>query len=85
MHSESTTVGNMAGFEDLTIHQMGLKKEDPCWGEQLTLWLGKLKTEVQILSMQAHGVRINRLYEMYRYIMPGFALWHLRYNYLKMV
>ncbi|MCJ1346491.1 hypothetical protein MMC31_004708, partial [Peltigera leucophlebia] len=85
MHSESTTVGNMAVFEDLTIHQMGLKKEDPCWGERLTLWWGDLKTEVQILSMQAHGVRMNRPYKIYRHIMPGLALWHLRYNYLKMV
>lgn len=75
----------MSVFEDLVIRQIGLTKEDPRWAELLTLWWGDLKTEVQMISMQAHGVGMKRPFDRYQHIMPGLALWHLRFNYLKMV
>lgn len=59
MASESTTAGNISVFEDLNINQLGLKKEDPRFGELLTLWWGDLKTEVQMLSMQGLGVGMD--------------------------
>lgn len=77
--------GNLSVFEDLNIVQMGLDKSDARWDDWLTLWWGDLKTEVQMLSMQAHGVRSNRAYDRYQHLFPGLALWHLRFNYLKMI
>ena len=38
-----------------------------------------------MLSIQAHGVRSNRAYDRYQHLFPGLALWHLRFNYLKMI
>lgn len=85
MHNESSTAGNMGVYEDLIIHQMGFDKNDKSFDEDLTIWWGDLKTEVQMLSMQAHGVGMDRPYDRYQQIFPGLALWHLRFNYLKMV
>lgn len=38
MASENTTAGNITVFEDLNIGQLGLDKDDPRFGELLTLW-----------------------------------------------
>lgn len=38
-----------------------------------------------MLSMQNHGLGMDRPYDRYQHIFPGLALWHLRFNYLKMV
>lgn len=64
---------------------MGIEKTDLRWEDWLTIWWGDLKTEVQMLGMQAHGVKMDRAYDRYQHIFPGLALWHLRFNYLKMV
>lgn len=85
MYSESSTAGNIGVFDDLALKQMGLEKEDIRWDNLLTLWWGGLKTEVQMLSMQGHGIGANRSFETYKHLMPGLALWHLRFNYLKMI
>lgn len=86
MFSESSTVGNMSVFEDLNVNQMGIDKIDPRWDDWLTIWWGDLKTKVQMLSMQSHGMGIiDRSYDRYQHLFPGLALWHLRFNYLKMV
>lgn len=86
MFSESFVVGHMSVFEDLNVKQMGIEKTDPCWGDWLTIWWGDLKTVVQILSMQNHGMGlVDRPYNRYQHMFPGLALWHLRFNYLKMV
>lgn len=85
MFSESSTAGSLSVFEDLNIVQIGLDKSDARWDDWLTLWWGDLKTEVQMLSMQAHGIRSNRAYDRYQHLFPGLALWHLQFNYLKMI
>lgn len=85
MHSESTTAGNIAVFEDLAIRQMGLTKDDSRWGDLLTLWWGDLKTEVQMLGIQSNGIGSKRPFKSYQHIMPGLALWHLRFNYFKKI
>lgn len=36
-------------------------------------------------AMQNGGIGMNRAYDRYQHIFPGLALWHLRFNYLKMV
>ena len=59
MASESTTVGNINVFEDLNFHQLGLSKEDPRFNDLLIIWWDDLKTEVQMLSMQAYGVGMD--------------------------
>lgn len=85
MANESTTAGNISVFEDLVIGQLGLDKDDPRFGELLTLWWGDLKTEVQMLGMKGLGVGNKRAYDCYKHLFAGLALWHLRFNYLKMV
>ena len=85
MASESTTAGNISVFEDLNINQLGLEKDALRWEDLLTIWWGDLKMEVQMLSMQNYGIGMNRAYDRYQHIFPGLALWHLRFNYLKMV
>lgn len=85
MASENTTAGNISVFEDLNINQLGLTKDDPRFNESLYIWWGDLKTEVQMLSMQNYGIGMDRPYDRYQHIFPGLALWHLRFNYLKMV
>ena len=74
MASESITAGNISVFEDLNINQIGWDKDDPRFNEHLTLWWGDLKTEVQMLSMQALGASCIRAYDCYQYIFPGLAL-----------
>ena len=85
MFSESSLAGNQSVFEDLNVIQMGIDKSDARWDEFLTIWWGDLKTEVQMLSMQANGCGMDRAYDRYQHIFPGLALWHLRFNYLKMI
>ena len=85
MSNESTIAGNISVFEDLTIQQLGLDKDDSHFNELLTLWWGDLKTEVLILRMKRLGVRSKRAYDRYEYLFPGLALWHLCFNYLKMI
>lgn len=74
MASENTTAGNISAFEEPSLNQLGLKKEDPQFGELLTIWRSDLKTEVQILSMQGYGVGMDRPYDRYQHIFPGLAL-----------
>lgn len=85
MANESTTAGNISVFEDLNIYQLVLDKDDPHFGDLLTLWWGDLKTEVQMLGMKGIGVGSKQAYDRYEHFFPGLALWHLRFNYLKMV
>lgn len=85
MASESTTARNINIFEELNINQLSLAKDDPCFDELLYIWWGDLKTEVQMLSMQNYRLGMDRPYDRYQHIFPGFALWHLRFNYLKIV
>ena len=85
MASESTTAGNIGVFEYLNINQHGLEKDALKWEELPIIWWGDLKTEVQMLSMQNYGIGMNRVYDRYQHIFPGLALWHLHFNYLKMV
>lgn len=85
MASENITAGNISVFEELNINQLGLAKDDLCFHELLYIWWGDLKTEVQMLSMQNHVLGMDHPYDQYQHIFPGLALWHLRFNYLKMV
>ncbi|MCJ1461627.1 hypothetical protein MMC07_000224 [Pseudocyphellaria aurata] len=85
MFSESSTARNIAVFDDLNVIQMGIEKSDPRWNDWHTIWWGDLKTEIQMRSMQNVGSKARRPYERYQYIFLGLALWHLRFNYLKMV
>ena len=85
MASESTTARNIIVFEEFNINQFGLAKDNLCFDEFLYIWWGDLKTEVQMLSMQNYELGMDRLYDRYQHIFPGLALWHLRFNYLKMV
>ncbi len=83
--SDKSSAGNISVFEDLNINQLGLAKDDPRFDEFLYIWWGDLKTEVQMLSMQNYGIGMDRAYDRYQHIFPGLALWHLRFNYLKMI
>ena len=85
MALESTKAGNMSVFEDLAIHELGFKKEDPRFNEALTVWWGDQKTEILMLNMQELGANMDMPYDRYQHIFPGLALWHLRFNYLKMI
>ncbi|MCJ1471183.1 hypothetical protein MMC07_009831, partial [Pseudocyphellaria aurata] len=85
MFNESSTTGNISVFEDLNVHQIGIEKTDPQWEDWLTIWWGNLKTEIQMKSMQNIGRDARLPYDCYQHIFPGLALWHLRFNYLKMV
>lgn len=85
MASENTTAGNISVFEGLALYQLGLTREDPRFANILTILWGDLKTEVQMQSMQGLGAGMNRPYNRYQHIFPGLALWHLRFNYLKMI
>lgn len=38
-----------------------------------------------MLSMQTHGVGMKRPFDQYQHIIPGLALRHLRFSYLKMI
>ena len=85
MFSKSSTAGNIAVFEDLNVNQMGIEKIDAQWNDWLTIWWGDLKTEIQMLGLQVNGTGAHQAYNRYQHIFPGLALWHLRFNYLKMV
>lgn len=85
MFNKSSTAGNIDVFKDFNMIQMGIKKNDPHWAYWLIICWGDLKTQVQMLGMQTIGIGINRPYNRYQHIFPGLLLWHLRFNYLKMV
>lgn len=85
MFSESSLSGNQSVFKDLNVVQMGIDKENARWNDWLTIWWGDQKSEAQMLGMQANGIRMDRAYDRYQHIFPGLALWHLRFNYLKMI
>ena len=85
MFSESSIAGNMVVYKDLVINQMGFDKSDEGFAEDLTLWWGDLKTDVQMISMQGQGIGMDWPYDRYQQILPGLALWHLRFKFLKIV
>ncbi|MCJ1464122.1 hypothetical protein MMC07_002735, partial [Pseudocyphellaria aurata] len=85
MHSESSLAGSIAVFEDLNVRQMGIEPLDAQWNDRLTIWWGDLKTEILMRSMQNQDKNEKLPYHQYRHIFPGLALWHLRFNYLKMI
>lgn len=85
MHNKNSLSGNIGLFEDLNVIQIGIDKTDVWWNDWLTIWWDVLKTEVQMLDMQSHGVGMDWAYDWYQHIFLGLALWHLRFNYLKMV
>lgn len=64
---------------------MGIEKDDDRWNNWLMIWWGDQKTEIQMLGMQANSIRMDWAYDRYQHIFPSLALWHLRFNYLKMV
>lgn len=35
--------------------------------------------------MQSQSIGMNRPYDQYQHLFPGLVLWHLRFNYLKMI
>ena len=85
MFSENLLAGNQSVFKDLNVIQLGINKTDARWNELLTIWWGDQKTKIQMLSMQANGIRMDWPYDRYQHMFPGLAFWSLRFNYLKMV
>lgn len=83
--NKSAIAGSISVFEDFNISQLGLNKDDPHFDELLTLWWEYLKTEVQMLGMKGLRVRSKRAYNQYKHLFASLALWHLCFNYLKMV
>lgn len=72
--SESSTAGNIAVFEDLNVNQMGIKKTDCQSNDWLTICLGDLKTEIQMVELQINGTGMHQVYDRYQHIFPGLAL-----------
>lgn len=64
---------------------MGIKKENLCWEDHLTIWWGDMKSKIQMLSIQGYGVGMDCFFEYYQYFMRDRALWYLHFNYLKIV
>lgn len=85
MVNKSITVENISIFKKLNINQLGLAKDDLCFDKLLYICWRDLKTEVQMLSMQNYGLGMDRPYDQYQHIFSGLALWHLHFNYFKMV
>lgn len=83
--SESITARNISIFKELNINQLGLVKDDSCFDEIFYILWGDLKTEVQIISMQNYRLKMDCPYDCYKHIFSGHHLWHLRFNYLKIV
>lgn len=86
MVSESIIARNINVFEELNVNQLGLVKDNLCFDELFYIWWGYLKIEiVQMLSMQNYELGMNRPYNSYQHLFSGLALWHLCFNYIKMV
>lgn len=85
MFNESSTASNFAIFKDLNIIQMGLDKGDAWWRDSLMLWWSDLKTANYMLGLQSQEVGIDRPYNQYEHLFSNLALWHLCFNYLKMI
>ena len=83
--SESITTRNISIFKELNINQLCLAKDDSCFDGIFYILYNDLKTEVQIISMQNYGLEIDCPYDCYKHIFPGVHLWHLCFNYLRMV
>lgn len=83
--SESSLFGNQSVFEDFNIIQIGIDKRHLQWDDWLTIWWGNQKTEAQMLRMQENNIRIHWPYDWYWHIFLELTLWHLRFNYLKMI
>lgn len=77
MASKSTIAGNVCVFQDF-IEQMSLvNHENTRFEDPLSIWWHDLKTEVQMLSMQSHGISAAWAFDCYRHILPNLILWHL--------
>ena len=83
--SKSSTIDNFAIFENVNILQMWLKKTNAQWLNRLTLWWGDLKITNHMLGIQGQEVGINWPHDWYKHLFSGLALWHLWFNYLKMI
>ena len=85
MVSESITTRNISVFEELNVNQIGLVKDSLCFNELFYIWWGYLNIEIQMLNMQNYELGMNRPYNLYQHLFSGLVLWHLCFNYIKMV
>lgn len=74
IRSKNTIVGNINVFKNLNIHQLRLSKEDPQFNDFFIIWWGNLKTEIQMLSIQAYRMGMDQAYDRYQHIFLGLAL-----------
>ena len=76
MACKSITAYNISVFQDLMEQISLVNYKDTGFKHQLTICWGDLKTKVQMLSIQSHGISAARDFDRLRHIFPGLALWH---------
>ena len=89
MHDESTNAGTMNIFDDIFRDQFGIdenKKEDvEQFEDGLFLLMGDALTTMRMWAAKADKSVDDSAFGGGRWILPVFGLWHLKYNYAKLI
>ena len=84
--NEGTNVGTVAILDNYEEVQCGHSPESQRWSSDLTLWHGDVKTILRLRSVQdMRMLTAERPYDQKVWVMPVLGLWHLRYNFLKLI
>ena len=89
MHDESTNAGTLDILQDIYRDQFGFnedKEEDmEQFEDRLFLHMGDALTTMRMWSAKAEKSVDDSAYGGGKWILPVFGLWHLKYNYAKMI
>ena len=85
-YNEATNEGTAQIFESMLQKQFGLKEDDPRFTDHLRIVYGD-----QLTASRMHTYKTERLpqygdpYGRAAWLLPVFGLWHLKFNYLKLI
>ena len=89
MHDESTNAGTIDILQDIYQDQFGFdedKQEDmEQFEDRLFLHMGDALTTMRMWAAKAEKSADDSAYGSGKWILPVFGLWHLKYNYAKMI
>jgi hypothetical protein len=85
MFDESTEAGNVEILRNIHEEQFGLSVDDPRWEKNMYLHVGDALTTQRIASMKSNLLPCPKPYFRADWILSVIGLWHLRYNFVKLI
>lgn len=85
MFDEATIEGTSDVFRDIYENQFKIDDDDPTFKDRFFLMFGDALTTMRMTSWKADQSEDTTAYGDGKWLLPIFGLWHLKYNYAKMI